>query len=152
MKSLLSLTFLAFLSLSPVQAADLMMSDVWARATPKMAKAGAAFLTIQNHSAEDDRLIAASADVSRKTEIHTHIHADGIMKMRKVEALPLPAQGQLALKPGGDHIMFMGLKAPLIEGDSFPLTLFFEKAGAKTVTVKIQSLKDKHHHTHKHTH
>jgi copper(I)-binding protein len=60
------------------------------------------------------------------------------MKMRAVEAIAVPSGQKVELKPGGMHIMFMGLKAPLGEGDTFPLTLRFEKAGEVTVTVKVE--------------
>lgn len=116
------------------------VSDPWARASMGMARAGAAFMTLNNAGSADDTLVSAAADVAKKVELHTHIMANGIMKMRRVEGgIPVPAGGTTMLKPGSYHIMFMGLKAPFREGSSFPLTLNFAKAGPVTVTVEIKS-------------
>lgn len=119
------------------QAGDLTIETPFARATAGPAKNGAAFLTVKNAGAEADRLIAAKAPVADRVELHTHLHENGVMKMRQVEAVEVPAGGEAALQPGGDHVMLMGLKAPLKEGESFPLTLVFEKAGEVTVDVMI---------------
>lgn len=115
------------------------VSDAWARASAKMARAGAAFITIKN-SGGADRLIAAKSDVSKKTELHTHIKEGEIMKMRHVEAINVPANGMAMLKPGGDHVMFMGLKEPFKEGSMFPLTLVFEKAGEIKTSVMVKGV------------
>jgi len=112
----------------------------FARASAGPVKNGAAYLTIRNSGDAPDRLIAAKAPVSERAELHTHLHEDGVMKMRKVEAVEVPAGGEAALKPGGDHVMLMGLHAPLKEGETFPLTLVFETAGEVTVTVTIGSV------------
>lgn len=109
----------------------------WARASAPMAQAGAAFMTLTNRSAEDDRLIRAEADLSETVELHTHLMDGGIMRMREVEAIAIPAGGTTDLKPGGLHVMFLGLKQPLTEGKSFPLTLVFEKAGTIEVAVSV---------------
>lgn len=109
----------------------------FARASAGPVRNGAAFLTLRNGSGEDDRLVAARAPVADRVELHTHLHENGVMRMRQVEAIEVPAGGTAMLKPGGDHVMLMGLKAPLQEGESFPLTLVFEKAGEITVDVTI---------------
>lgn len=109
----------------------------FARATAGPARNGATFLTVRNAGAEADRLIGAKTPVAERAELHTHLHENGVMKMRPVEAIAVPAGGVATLEPGGDHIMMMGLKAPLKEGESFPLTLIFEKAGEVTVDVPI---------------
>jgi len=117
----------------------IMVMDPWARATPPTAKNGGAYFVIHNQGKMADKLIAATADVAKKVEIHTHIKEGDVMKMRKVDGVPVPAGGMAELKPGGYHIMFMGLHAPLKDGDSFPMTVTFEKAGAKQLMVKIIS-------------
>jgi len=122
---------------APAFAADIMVEGAWARASAKMARAGAAFLTIKNMGGAD-KLVAAKADISKKVELHTHIKDGDIMRMRKVEGgIAVPAKGMAMLKPGGDHVMFMGLTKQLKEGEMFPLTLVFEKAGEVKVHVKI---------------
>lgn len=116
------------------------VEKAWARATPGKAKNGGAYLMIANTGAAGDRLVAAAADVAERVEIHTHLNDNGVMRMRKVEGVDVPAGGTVMLKPGGYHIMFLGLNKPLVKGGSFPLTLTFEKAGKQTVQVQIQGV------------
>ena len=120
-------------------AGNITVTDVWARASAGMAKAGGAFMTIKNAGAADT-LVKAEADVSPRIELHTHIMEDGVMKMREVEGgIPVPASGMQMLQPGGCHVMFMGLTAPLQEGSSFPLTLTFKSGETVTVDVEVKS-------------
>ncbi|CAN0507983.1 unnamed protein product, partial [Discosporangium mesarthrocarpum] len=81
-----------------------------------------------------------SSDVSARTELHTHINDNGVMRMRHVKGVNLPAGGEVAFKPGGYHIMFIGLHKPLKKGERFPVTLIFEKAGKQTVEVNVMSV------------
>lgn len=137
----------ALLAWSPAALADhheakagaIAVSQPWARATAPGAPAGAAYLTVTNSGKEADRLIAASTPAAKTAELHTHIHDNGVMRMRQVEAIDVPAGGTVALKPGGLHVMLMGLTAPLAQGSSFDVTLTFEKAGKVTVPVAVQS-------------
>ncbi|WP_316859804.1 copper chaperone PCu(A)C [uncultured Cohaesibacter sp.] len=115
------------------------VADPFARASAGRANAGGGFMTISN-SGEADRLIAAHADVGEITELHTHIKEGDVMRMRQVEAINVPANGSVALKPGSYHVMFMKLKAPLKEGETFPLELTFEKAGNVTIDVVVASI------------
>jgi periplasmic copper chaperone A len=116
---------------------DITVEGPWARASAGKAMAGAAFMSLSNAGATDDRLTGVSAGVSDKAELHTHIKEGNIMRMRPVEAVDVPAGGVATLEPGGDHVMFMGLHEPLKEGETFPLTLTFEKAGEVTVEVVV---------------
>ncbi len=119
---------------------DLVVSDTWARASASKAmKAGAAFAVLSNEGQEMDRLIAAASPVAKKTELHTHLMEGGIMKMRQVEAMEVHPGAPTVLQPGGLHIMFMGLHAPLVEGSEIPITLTFEKAGDIAITAKVLS-------------
>lgn len=120
-------------------AAQVTVTTPFSRASAPMAKAGAAFLTL-NIDEGEDKLVGATTPVAEKAELHTHLMEDGIAKMRPVQGgIPVKAGTPTELKPGGLHIMLMGLKAPLKEGESFPLTLTFEKAGAVQVTVPVQA-------------
>ena len=112
----------------------------WARATPGAAKTGAVYLRIASPTA--DRLVGLASPVAGKAELHSHVEEGGVMQMRPVEGgLPVPAGGTLELTPGGPlHIMLVELKQKLKAGDSFPLTLLFEKAGAREVSVKVERL------------
>ena len=100
---------------------------------------GAAWLTIRN-SGETDRLLGARSPAAERVELHTHIHEGGVMMMRRMEGLDVPAGGRVALEPGGDHLMLFGLKRGLKPGDTFPLTLLFEKAGRITVEMRVAPL------------
>jgi periplasmic copper chaperone A len=109
----------------------------YARATVPGQPAGGGFLKLENKG-DADRLLSASAGVSGSVELHSMSMEGDVMRMRQVDAIELPAGKTVELKPGGFHIMFMGLKAPLKAGDSFPLKLKFEKAGEVTVDVKVE--------------
>ena len=112
----------------------------WTRATAPGAKTGGGFLKLENKGSED-RLVSASATVSEAVELHSMSMEGDVMKMRKLDkGIELPAGKTVELKPGGLHMMLVGLKAPLKEGQSFALKLKFEKAGEITVDVKIDKL------------
>lgn len=128
----------AFLMLTGAAQAEISVTSPFSRASAPTAKAGAAFLTI-NVDAGNDKLLGGSTPVAEKVELHTHLMENGIAKMRPVEGgIAVAAGTPTELKPGGLHIMLIGLKAPLKQGESFPLTLNFEKAGAVTVSVPVQ--------------
>lgn len=113
------------------------VTNVWARATPAAAKSGAAYFTIVNKGASDDRLVAAESPVAGKVELHKTVNDNGVMKMLPVDAVTVKAGAKVTFRPGGYHVMLIELKQPLKEGDSFPLALTFEKAGKIDVTVKV---------------
>ena len=127
---------LVIASAALAQTNQLEVTNAWARATPGKAENGAAYLTIQ--SPTPDRLVAVSSPVAKKAELHTMSMEGMVMKMRPLAGLDIPAGQPVTLKPGGEHIMLEGLDAPLREGQSFPLTLTFDKAGTRTVTVAIE--------------
>lgn len=120
------------------QTSELKVADAWARATPGKAENGAAYLTIQSPTA--DRLVSISSPVAKKAELHTMSMAGTVMQMRPIAGLDIPAGQPVTLKPGGEHIMLLGLKGPLREGQSFPMTLTFEKAGTRDVNVAVEKL------------
>jgi copper(I)-binding protein len=114
------------------------VEGAWARPTVQGQAAGGGFLKIKGGAA-GDRLVAGSATVSNAVELHTMSMDGDVMRMRQVPAIDVPAGGTVELKPGGLHVMFMGLKQPLKAGDTFPLTLRFEKAGDVKVDVKVSA-------------
>lgn len=113
---------------SDVWAGSLSVEKPWARATAGQAANGAAYLTVVNVDGAD-RLVSVASPVAATVELHTHINEDGVMRMRPVPGIEIPAGGRAVLEPGGFHIMLIGLKGPLKEGRRIPLTLTFEKAG-----------------------
>ncbi len=98
------------------------------------------YLKLTNKGAAD-RLLSARSPVADAAEIHSMTMDGDVMKMRQVDAIELPTGQTVELKPGGYHLMLMGLKAPLKVGDQIPLTLKFEKAGEVVVTVKVEEPK-----------
>jgi copper(I)-binding protein len=117
--------------------AAIKVESPWARPTVQGQTGGGGFLRIVGGAA-NDKLLSASADVAGRVELHTMTMDGNIMRMRQVDAIEVPAGKAVDLKPGGLHLMFMDLKAPLTTGSSFALTLRFEKAGAMKVDVKVQ--------------
>jgi copper(I)-binding protein len=111
------------------------VTQAWARATPGKSTLGAAYATLT--APTGDRLIGAATPVARLAQIHQHMMENGVMKMRQVEAVPLPAGQPVVLSPGGYHIMLIDLTAPLAAGQSFPLTLTFEHSGAVETQVMV---------------
>lgn len=117
---------------------SLTIEHPWARAS--VAANGAAYMTISNSGSEPDQLVAAASPVAETVELHTHIMEGDVMKMRPVKAIDVNVGEPAVLKPGGLHIMLIGLKAPLKEGEKFPMTLTFTKAGTVEVSVVVEAL------------
>lgn len=113
----------------------------WARMTPAGAKVGGGYLSVTNKGAEPDRLVSATAAVADRAEIHEMTVKDGVMNMRMLtDGVDIPAGDEVKLAPGGLHLMLIGLKQPLKEGDSFKGTLTFEKAGTVDVDFKVEGM------------
>lgn len=126
--------------------------EAHAFATTSQAKTGAAFMVIKNHSDNTDRLINAQSNIAEFTEIHQNYidPDDDTMMMRKIENIEVTSHETVTLEPAGYHIMLINLKEPLNKGSSFPLTLTFEKAGEKTITVNITAAGSAQHTSHDH--
>ena len=123
---------------------EIVIKDPWARPSPKMASSGAAYMIIENKGNEDDALIGAEGDVSDAVEIHEMVvDENNVMHMKPVEGqrLVIPAKGKVELKPGGYHIMLIGLKHQLKEGEVVHLTLKFEKSGDMKVDAPVKMMK-----------
>lgn len=131
-----------------------MVSDSYARSTGPLAKAGAAYMKIMNHSKKDDRLVSVYSDIAKKTELHTHLKSDnGVMKMMRIDkGIEIGAMKEHALVRGGEHIMFMGLKEPFEDGKIIPVTLLFEKAGEVNIEVVVDQKRKEKKHSQSHTH
>lgn len=132
----------AFFVAAAVYAADakvgnLSIDDVWAKSGQVGPVPSAAFMEIKNKGTAD-KLISAYCDCAKSTELHNVKMIDGAMKMYKVDAMDIPADGELKLKSGSYHIMLIGLTRPLVAGETVPLKLKFEKAGEVTVDAKIK--------------
>ena len=109
----------------------------WARATPGGARTGAGYMTIINMGTTADRLLGAASPVAREVQFHKVTEERGISRMRQLQSIDIASGGKIQLQPGNIHIMLVGLKQPLKQGETFPLTLEFEKAGRIDLTVAI---------------
>lgn len=120
---------------------DIAIHRPWARETAPAQTVGGGFVTLANKGSLEDRLISAEASVAGQVQLHTMIMDSGIMRMRQVQdGIRIPAKGTVTLRPGGFHLMFMQLKRPLRQGESFPVTLHFQRAGRITVRFAVQSI------------
>jgi copper(I)-binding protein len=136
MRHLLGLSIAGIFASTAALAQPVSVENAWARATSASQSVGGVFLTLVDHGAPD-RLVSARSPIASVLELHETVNDAGVMKMRPVPALSLKAGETVALKPGGYHLMAMGLKEKLTAGSSFPVTLVFEKTGEVTVTVTV---------------
>lgn len=119
------------------KAGDVVISHPWSRATPKGATVGAGYLVVENRGTIADRLLGGSVDVAAGFEIHDVVVEDGVMRMRELNALEIPPGGSLEVKPGGRHLMFVGLLHPLAAGEKARGALQFEQAGRIEVEFDV---------------
>ncbi|WP_417836810.1 copper chaperone PCu(A)C [Thalassospira tepidiphila] len=118
-------------------AADIEVKDAWAKASKGMVRNGAAFFDVVN-TGTADRIVSVRSDLAERTELHTHIMENNVMKMREVQGgVEVPMHGSVQFKPGSYHVMFIGLNKPLEEGEKIDITLEFEKAGDVPVTIDV---------------
>lgn len=117
------------------QSGPITVERAWSRATPQ-GGTGALFMTVTDSGAAD-RLLRVSTPIAERAELHGSTNDNGVMKMRPVETLPVSPGKPLVLAPGGYHVMLMGLKQALREGDSFPVTLAFEHAGTVATEATV---------------
>jgi copper(I)-binding protein len=113
------------------------VEHAWSRATPRGAATGVVYAMILNSGTSDDRIVSASSPVAAGIRFHSASNENGVMKMTLLPALQVSPGMPVVLKPGSTHMMLIGLKQQLKEGQSFPLTLMFEKAGAVEVSVRV---------------
>lgn len=119
----------------------MIVEGAWTRATPPSARTAAGYMILRNMGDSDDRLIGVDSPVAASIEVHSMTMDGGIMRMRRLDApLPIAARGEVRLDPGGLHLMMMGLKTPLREGERIKLDLLFERAGRIAVELRIARL------------
>jgi periplasmic copper chaperone A len=128
---------LAALTTAVAAQAQVKVDQAWARPTVAGQQGGGGFLSMSSPTA--DRLISGSTPLAERFELHTMAMKGDVMEMRQVDAIELPAGQTVQLKPGGLHVMFIGLKQPLALGSKVPVTLKFEKAGEVKVEFDVVS-------------
>ncbi|MEX0344807.1 MAG: copper chaperone PCu(A)C [Rhizobiaceae bacterium] len=139
--------------LSSAFAGEIEVTSAWTRATLPGAKVAGGFAMISNSGRTADRLVGVSSPVAAKAELHTMKMVDDVMVMRPMEGgLMIPAGGSAELKPGGDHLMLMGLAEGLKEGDKVPVTLKFESGSEIGIELMVMpaNAKEMKHGGHKH--
>lgn len=121
-----------------IRAGDLVLSAPWSRAAAQ-GGSGAGFLTIRNAGTVPDRLLSATTAAAGRVELHTHIRDGDVMRMRPVPVIELPPGEAVTLRPGGLHLMLLGLIRPLRQGEVVPVTLTFERAGVVEASLAVQA-------------
>jgi hypothetical protein len=129
------------------------LSQAWARRAPMLGQAGsghggggqaggtgngAVYVLIENRGTEPDALLSATSDAAEAVELHETRHDGGVMRMRPLAKLDVPAGGRIEMKPGGHHIMLLGLTRDLHPGDTVTVRLRFEKAGDQVVEAPVR--------------
>ena len=123
------------------QAGGMQVTGAWARATPKGAQVGGGYFKITNQGSAPDRLLGGSSPVAGKFELHEMSMSGGVAKMRELtNGIEIKPGETIELKPGGTHVMFVGLKQPLERGKPFTATLQFEKAGKVEVEFRVEPI------------
>jgi copper(I)-binding protein len=127
---------------------DVVVQEPYVRLAPPNAVATGAFMVFQNPGAKMVKILKVESPVAKVSEMHTHLNEAGVMKMRPVAAIEIPANGEVVLKPGSLHVMLIDLKAALKEGESVPLTFSFDDGSTKKIEAKVvrpQPMQHKHH-------
>ena len=133
------LTLIAFLA-AGCGGKSLTVTDIWSR--PAAAgQTGAVYFLLDNPTSTGDTLLGATSEVAQNAEIHmSAMDANGVMKMNPQERVDVPSRGQVSFKPGGLHVMLIGLRRDLKPGDKFAVTLRFEKAGDRTIEAIVREM------------
>lgn len=120
-------------------AGPLHIEHPWSMELPPNAPTVAAYFVIHNNGTAPDRLTAVDSPLAGSAQLHEHTHKDGLMKMQQVQTVEIPAGGDVSFAPMAYHVMLLDLKdrSKLVDGQQFPLTLHFEKAGDVTVDVQV---------------
>ncbi|PIE25521.1 MAG: hypothetical protein CSA60_00075 [Neptuniibacter caesariensis] len=125
---------------SSMAMAEVTVEDAYARAVPPGQMNSASFMVLKNNTAEDIALVSSRSSVAKVVELHNHINENGVMKMRQVAKINVPANGMTLLKPGSYHVMLIGLKQDLIAGENIDLELTFSDGSSQTLTLPIKKV------------
>ena len=132
--------------------AELIVENANIRESIPGAPNSAAFMILKNTSAQDVVLTSATSELARATELHNHINDNGVMRMREVPEIVVPAGQSVQLKPGGLHVMFMGLATPLKQGEQGSFTLVDQSGQEYPVQAPVKKIKMQMKHDHQGDH
>ena len=125
------------------------VEGAFARAVPPGQSNSAAFMSLTNQGDADHSLTAVESDASKVAELHTHLMEEGMMKMRRVEKIDLPAGKIVKLQPGGLHVMLIDLERPLSAGEDVEISLIFEDGSRSTLKAPVKTVQaEMGHHNH----
>jgi len=130
-------------SLAADAAGSVSVGDPYVRAVPPGQPNSAAFMTLRNGSTVPHSIISAKSSTAKIVELHTHVNEGGMMKMRQIKQIDVPAHGEATLQPGGLHVMLIGLKGELKPGDNVLITLLFEDGSKKVIEAPVRKMKMK---------
>jgi copper(I)-binding protein len=131
-------TVATLLAALPAFADGLTVTNAWSRTTPPGVTVGVVYFTLKNDTGKSDRLLKISSPIAAKVQVHRTEIQDGMARMREVAVLHVDANQSVEFAPNGMHVMLMGLKKPLVEGQKFQLDLLFEVAGPRKVQVVVR--------------
>jgi len=138
MKALLTASLL--LLSSNLWAASIAVEDAYVRSMPPTQTVTGAFMVFKNTTDSDRAVVSAESDVSDKAELHTHLHEDGVMKMRQVDKIDVPAGGETVLEPGGFHVMLIGLKQPLKLGQMVDIKFNIDDGSSVQIQAEVKTV------------
>ncbi|CUS48226.1 MAG: hypothetical protein HLUCCO02_07910 [Idiomarinaceae bacterium HL-53] len=143
----LALGIIVFCLIAPLaHAQEITVDNFWLRESIPGQPNGAAFGIVENNSAMDAFLIGADIDIAEVVEVHQHLHENGQMRMVQMEALVIPAGERVELRPGGYHLMLIGLKEPLVADTTHEMTLIFNDGTSIVVEVPVRALMNHGNH------
>ncbi|MBL1378960.1 copper chaperone PCu(A)C [Zobellella iuensis] len=132
--------------------AQVIVSEGYVRATPPMGPNTAAFMQLENGGDRDLALVSAASPQAEKVELHTVLEQDGVMRMREVERIAVPAGDAVSLQPGGLHIMLLGVKQPLAAGDEVSLELRWDNGDTEQLLLPVKDIRTQSQAAHGHDH
>jgi copper(I)-binding protein len=133
--------FLILLS-SNLWAASVSIEGAYVRHMPPTQTVSGAFMTFKNSTDKDRAVVSVESDIAERVELHAHLHENGVMKMRQVEKIEIPAGGETALAPGGFHVMLIGLKQPLELGQMVAIKFNFDDGSSEQIQAEVKSIMD----------
>lgn len=150
-KTLTACVFALVLSL-PAWASDLRIQDPHVRAVPPTAEVTAAFMGLHNEGSRDLAIVDAHSPAARVVELHTHTQVEGVMQMRRIEKIEIPAGGTTELKPGGLHLMLIDLTAPLARDAQVEVTLTLDDGSLIELNMPVRQVQRPMHGQGRHGH